>query len=460
VNNGLIGDCEDCHDVPMLIQHLNKNAKAFSEKWALVGEDVTGVPIRLTYAMLSQQVSQCATEMLANQLHIRPNDVVATMMDNSPAWIVMDLAALQAQLTHIPLPAYFTDAQLQHAIHDAGVSILLTDQPERFLILGGEVVAKVALANRILTVLRFENMTAKQHPQVAKITYTSGTTGQPKGVCLNAQAMFHVAQSICQLVEVGQADQHVCILPLATLLENVAGVYASLLGGATVHVLSSHSVGFTGSQFNVEKLANALLRHEASTGILIPELLKALMHWVSKNIQTFPALKFLAVGGAHVAVDLLKQAQSLGLPVYEGYGLSESASVVTLNTPQANKLGSVGKPLPHIEMRLAEDGEIWIKGANYLGYTSQALQTDDDGYVATGDIGRCDGAGYLYIKGSQKKYFHYVVWSQRLTRMGREYAVESCLYCSSVRVWRGTTMECGAHRRSPRSERTRHTNGD
>ncbi len=374
-----------------------------------------GPEARLSYVQLATLLDDLVKQGLATNAGLNtsaglnPNDVVATVIDNSLAWIVLDLALMEMQLPHIPLPAYFTDAQMQHALSDAGVTVLVCDQPERFANFPTQTVMTMTLAGKLLSVLRLhadsDSVSGKTHPQVAKITYTSGTTGQPKGVCLSVEAMLNVAQSICQLVQVSPSDQHLCILPLATLLENVAGVYASLLGGATVHVLPSRAVGFTGSQFEVDKLFHALQTNHATTGILIPELLKALMQWMSKNKQALPQLKFLAVGGAHVAPSLLAQAHALGLPVYEGYGLSEASSVVCLNTPQANQVGSVGRALPHVQMRLAEDGEIWVKGATLQGYTSQAAPTDADGFIPTGDLGRCDEQGFWHIYGRKKNMF-------------------------------------------------------
>jgi long-chain acyl-CoA synthetase len=128
------------------------------------------------------------------------------------------------------------------------------------------------------------------------------------------------------------------------------------------------------------------------------------------------SLRFVAVGGAPVAQGLLVQAAQLGLPVYEGYGLSECASVVSLNTADAHSRGSAGHPLPHVRLAFAEDGEILAAGALMLGYTGNTACAFRDGYWPTGDLGFLDENGYLHITGRKKNIF--------ITSFGRNVAPE------------------------------------
>ncbi len=368
-----------------------------------------GISQALTYSQLNDAIVQTSLHIAKYPDQTR----IALAMNNHPAWIVLDVAALQLGLPLVPLPSFFSDAQLLHAMQDAGTNILITDQTVRFdALLKAHTVAKssVMIAGMVLAEYRLDFAQPPLPPNTAKITYTSGTTGAPKGVCLSAKAMQDVANAIHTQVEPTAQDCHACILPLSTLLENVAGVYSSLIAGATIHVYPSESVGFVGSSFDVKKLFSTLAISQASTAILIPELLNALIKLCETEAalsyhSALSHLRFVAVGGAHVSAALLQRAAALGLPVFEGYGLSESASVVTLNTPSAYRLGSVGKPLPHIAMRLADDHEIWIKGANFIGYTHEAAGFSDDGWMATGDIGHCDEDGFWYIQGRKKNMF-------------------------------------------------------
>jgi long-subunit acyl-CoA synthetase (AMP-forming) len=115
-----------------------------------------------------------------------------------------------------------------------------------------------------------------------------------------------------------------------------------------------------------------------------------------------PSLKFMAVGGGKVSPQLLQDASALSLPVYEGYGLSECGSVVSLNTPKAKREGSVGKPMPHASVSIADSGEVMVKGNAMQGYLNHDNSKDDNGIIATGDIGHLDDDGYLYITGRRK----------------------------------------------------------
>ena len=217
--------------------------------------------------------------------------------------------------------------------------------------------------------------------------------------------MFNVAHSLKNATQASGSDAHLCLLPLSTLLENIAGIYVPLLSGACIYVPSLTDIGFAGSsKVYFEKMLQVIHKSQVTTLIMTPELLRGLLMACEFGMNIPTKLRFVAVGGALVPPALLKKAQHLGIPVYEGYGLSECASVVALNTSQANKKGSVGKPLPHVNCQIEEDGEISIKGGQLLGYTKAEHMTQNE-YLATGDIGYLDEDGYLYITGRKKNIF-------------------------------------------------------
>jgi long-chain acyl-CoA synthetase len=379
----------------MLLEKIANHASARRMDIALQGSDIV-----LTYRDLNEAITALAKEIAQT----RP---IALAVQNHPAWVVVDLAAFATKTPLVPLPHFFTESQLLHATLDAGCGVLITDEPARFDQIFGDFIrskSTLNIAGKLL--MRFElNVPAKPLPQhTAKITYTSGTTGNPKGVCLGVGAMLNVAQSIAMQANIHEGSRHLCVLPLATLLENVAGVYATLLAGGTVHLLPSDQVGLQGSSLNVQALHHALLQTQANTAIFIPALLSALVSSLEAGAPRLQDLEFLAVGGAHVPRDLLARAQALHLPVFEGYGLSECASVVALNTTKENLLGSVGKPLLHAQIKLAEDNEILVKGAQFLGYTGE-LPRQPEEWLATGDIGHIDEQGFLHIQGRKKNMF-------------------------------------------------------
>ncbi len=366
--------------------------------------------LALTYAELNTAInSRCAAwAPLVIDTPSKQRRTMALAVDNHPAWVVLDLAAMRCNIPLVPLPFFFSEAQWLHAMQDAGVSVLVTDQPQLFepLLTQNDLhTTSFELAGKTLTQFEFTAFRQVDLPaNTTKITYTSGTTGNPKGVCLSNDNMLNVAKSIVAATELSNKDLHLSVLPLATLLENVAGVYATLLAGASCTLLPSSAIGLSGaSGLDIKKLLATLKHVQASTAIFTPELLHALVLCLEAGASTPTHLRFLAVGGASVSPGLLARAQQLQLPVYEGYGLSECASVVALNKPGSNKPGTVGKPLPHIEVGFTDEHEIVIHGNAYLGYVGQ--QHAQLNSVHTGDIGHIDKDGYLIITGRKKNIF-------------------------------------------------------
>ncbi|WP_433933306.1 AMP-binding protein [Brevundimonas diminuta] len=311
---------------------------------------------------------------------------VGVLLDNSPAWVVADLALILAGRPSVPIPPFFTPAQRDHALADAGAALLITP--------GGPDDLPVAKARLRLTPTGLPARAL--HPGTAKITYTSGSTGAPKGVCLSQGQMEAVAASLVAVLGQDRAGLHMPVLPLAVLLENVAGLYASLLAGGRYHAAGLAEVGM-GEAFRPDfaRLLTAAARTRATTLILVPELLRGLIA-AQGALRLDHRLEMIAVGGARVSPALLAAAASAGLPVVEGYGLSECASVLALNTPGDACPGTVGRPLPHLKIALAEDGEILVSPRPFLGYVGGKAAP---GVLHTGDIGAIDAEGRLRIEG-------------------------------------------------------------
>ncbi|WP_028079760.1 AMP-binding protein [Solimonas soli] len=366
----------------------------------------------LSYAALFDEV-----EKVAAQIGFLGIDTLALYGDNGLAWIVADLAALAAGVRCVPLPRFFSDAQLRHALDDSGADALLADDDRLAALPGWEREPQAICGCGWRLSRRQPPLSVGLPSATQKITYTSGTTGTPKGVCLDAASQIAVAQSLAQASGARADDRHLCVLPLSTLLENIGGVYAPLLAGATICVPTQGEVGMDGAaRLDVQRLLGALHGTRATTTILVPQLLLALVTAGEMGAPRPAALRFVAVGGAPIAGRLLERAQRLGLPVHEGYGLSESASVVALNTAEAHRSGSVGKPLPHLELRVADDGELLVRGSGFLGYCGQPASAPADGWVATGDLGHLDADGFLHLDGRKKSLF--------ITAFGRNVAPE------------------------------------
>ena len=388
-------------NTPDLLKAIAAHADASPRRCALVGARGD-----LDYATLLEEI-----DALAARLQQSGATVVGLALDNDPSWAVADLAVMKLALPLVPLPGFFSSAQILHAIRDSGIDHLLCDQQiriEEMLQAGGhEVVAttQLVVAGKHLTLIRLDSHQASRLPAgTAKLTYTSGTTGSPKGVCLSIEAQMQVASALLQATEADAEERHLSILPLSTLLENIAGVYVPLLAGACSVLLPAGQAGLTGSSgFDVARMMQVLDKCQPSTLVLTPELLQAMVTALEHGYPALPSLRFVAVGGAPVSLQLLTRAAQVGLPVFEGYGLSECASVVAVNKPGAHQPGSVGKPLPHVQLTFADDGEILVRGSTLIAYSG-----DEEAAPVpwpTGDIGHLDAAGYLHVTGRKKNMF-------------------------------------------------------
>ena len=343
----------------------------------------------------------------------------ALLADNSCGWAVADLALHRSALLNVPLPGYFTVEQLQHVIGDAGIDTLLTDQPERAALLAAEFLPGGISPQTGLHLFRRNIATPVQPvpPDTIKITYTSGSTAAPKGVCLSAQSIEAVASSLAAATADFGLTRHLCLLPLATLLENVGGIHAALRSAASCIIPSLHTTGMSYGGLDSRKLIATITAHEPSSLILVPELLRVLVMAAQQGWQPPASLRFIAVGGASVAPELLASAAQLGLPVYEGYGLSECGSVVCVNTATAQRRGSVGRPLPHVRVRLDGQQQIMVSGplmSGYLGDAAPASVTASE--IATGDLGEIDADGFVYVRGRLKNLI--------ITSLGRNISPE------------------------------------
>ncbi len=283
--------------------------------------------------------------------------------------------------------------------------------------------------------------------QLATIIYTSGTTGDPKGVMLTHGAIVANVIDAGTMITVSDTDDALSFLPLCHALERQV-VYLYLYNGATVTFAESletvardmRRVGptvMTGVPRVFEKLRARILdavsqapplrqrlfqwalgvglqRARACLERRKPSLATRVQHGLADRLvlskireRTGGRLRFVISGGAPLSLMVAEFLFAVGIPVLEGYGLTETAPVLTVNPEGAPCLGTVGKALPRVKLRIAGDGEILARGPNLmLGYYQQPEATAEaikDGWFHTGDIGHLDDAGYLRITGRKKE---------------------------------------------------------
>lgn len=338
------------------------------------------------------------------------------LADNTRAWAIADLALLDTARVNVPLPQHFGPRQLEHALDGTAADAVLTDDPQRLLALGlGFVLRERSPYTGLALLMRDSRHLAPVPlpPGTIKVTYTSGSTAEPRGVCLTQDTLAAVAGSIAGVGRHLGLRRHLCLLPLATLLENVAGLYAGWLAGACCDLGTQAAGAIARGALTPATLPAEIDRAAPESMILVPELLRLLVGAATNGWRPPAAMKFIAVGGARVAPELVEQAAAAGLPVFEGYGLSECGSVLTLNLPGASRRGTVGRPLPHARLRVDAHGEIHAAGHVMAGYVGDESRPAE---VATGDLGELDDEGYLRVSGRIKNLL--------ITSLGRNLSPE------------------------------------
>lgn len=307
---------------------------------------------RLDYHSLWQQIQH-----LAGKLQQAGIKRLALQLDNGLPWALMDLACTRAGIVVIPVPHFFSQAQQAWLLRAAApmrwwAHIIRGGMPPSHSLITGE-----------LPLWRHTPTNRPALPKgTAKITYTSGTTGQPKGVCLSLTQMIAVSHALTERVAPAKVEKHLTLLPLATLLENITGLYVPLLTGACSRIPSLGELGFSGSS----SLNAAMLGRPCCAGrprvwcwsrTAAPAAGTLHQHPNAGPAAQEPAL--YCRRWRQGSPDLIKHARQLGLPVYEGYGLSECGSVVALNSPDADKLGSVGRPCPTVRSPSPATAKLW-----------------------------------------------------------------------------------------------------
>lgn len=347
-----------------LMGHLRGHAAA--SPFAIALDPVVGPAV--TWRELAARVEAASQELGASQ----PADQPFVMrMDHGVDEALLELALLDAGIPVLSIPGFFTDEQVEHAVSACDAR-------------GAHRPASPSAPSLL-------------SPGTARITFTSGSTGTPKGVCLSARHMLVVAASVVDAVGADHAGRHCALLPPGILLETVAGLLATMIAGGT-YVCPPQALAGLANPFRPDfaTMASRLAEWRITSLILVPEYLAGLVAVLEASGQRLPDLTLVAVGGARVPLDLLVRARAVGLPVRQGYGLTECGSVVSLERDGDEAEGSAGRPLGHLHVSIAPDGEIVIDGEMDLGHVGSPRAP---GPLFTGDLGRIDDQGRLWIEG-------------------------------------------------------------
>jgi long-subunit acyl-CoA synthetase (AMP-forming) len=313
---------------------------------------------------------------------------IGLLLPNGREWAVAQFACVAGGRIVVPLPSFFSPQQLGHVIRDAGVDLVLTTAAAGASMPAGPPIFPIALTGEAGAVPDF-------NPGYGTIVYTSGSTGQPKGVRHESGQVAWSAAALAEAIGATEDDSYLSVLPLSLLLESICAIFIPALVGGRSHFETALSDTF--GRGLPAGIAAAFARSRPTTGVLVPELLRL---WVGELLghgeRAPDSLRFVAAGGAAVPPGLAQAAWQVGIPVHEGYGLSECCSVVAVNRPGARAARTVGRPLPGLAVSI-RNGEIHVDGPcvtdGYLGGAAAARPW------ATGDLGALDGEGRLVVFG-------------------------------------------------------------
>lgn len=391
----------------------------------------------ISWGEAADQVRRMASAL--KSLGLAPGDAVAISGRNTAHWFLADLAVSMAGLVSVGLYPKQAPEHIRYILEHSEAKALflgpMIDMDEflgavpdglRMIQLPYPGVPQQALAWDAL-IAGHEPMRDYQAPDpdtLMTLVYTSGTTGNPKGVMISYGNMMFAGQGLMQAMPPRREERFFSYLPLAHAFERGAVQLSSLYFGAEVHFLE-----------HIDKLAEQLKQVAPTRFFGVPlvygriqaGVLRKLPQRKLDRLLRIPLLRSLIrrkilagiglhrahmciVGAAPMPIPLSEWFETIGLTVYQGYGMTENSIYATANRPGANRIGSVGRAMPGADMKIADDGEILYRHPAVMkGYYKEPEKTAEtftaDGWLRTGDRGRIDEDGYLFITGRVKDIF-------------------------------------------------------
>ena len=409
--------------------HFRTQGQWQSLRWSQVADDVACLAALLT------------------ELGVSPGDRIAQFSPNRYEWILADLAIQLARAVHVPIHASLAAPQVAYQVADSGARLVLLAGMEeaaklaayyrdhraelpagvRFvlydagsrpagtaepldvaalsdLLAGADAREPGALSERGRRLLR-EARDAVRPSDLATILYTSGTTGEPKGVMLSQGNLASNALGTLEAFGHQADDLRLAWLPMSHIFARTCDVYTWLAGGGqlalaekpesvTENCRDLHPTLINGVPYFFEKVRLSLIdRGLADQPGMLPAVFGG-------------RLRAACSGGAPLPEHVARFYNERGVFLGEGYGLTESSPVISATVPGGLRIGAAGRPIPGVEVRIAEDGEILTRGPHVmLGYWKQPAATTEvlrDGWLGTGDLGKLDADGFLFVTGRKK----------------------------------------------------------
>ena len=370
----------------------------------------------VTYADLLQRVEERAGRWQGLGLGV--GDRVLLAGENGPEWVVSYMACSCLGAAVLPVDPQTPGEEAERLAEFSGARALVADDAFLARVTPAAVRTRIDLASGDPADAAQEGGSNFQEPEIdpdreASIIFTSGTRVEPRGVVLTHGNLISDLLALGELQRVHDSDRILSLLPLHHGLEFTGVLLMSLWSGASTVYLDG--------PLNSRNILEAIRERGITAMLAVPRILKILADRVqrldtraeggrSSNIEVLRQLRLIVSGGAPLGAALFDTYRDLGLTVYEGYGLTETSPIATVNPSGAARRGSAGVALPCVELRidapLGHDGEILISGpsvtAGYLNRPDLTAEVLRDGWLHTGDVGHVDEDGYLFITGRRR----------------------------------------------------------
>ncbi len=400
----------------------------------------------MSYAEIADRVNAVARGLMA--LGISVGDRVAILSENRPEWVIADLAIQTVGGITVPLYSTGSVTTVRFILAHSEAKIFFTSDACRNVArdVSSPFQRRISFDSDGFTLeqccaegagILVEEVEARRKAihenDVATIIYTSGTTGDPKGVMLTHANLISNMEAALKRFKISSDDRTLSFLPLSHALERTAGIFTMLFKGVAISFAQ-----------DMTTIARDLTEVRPTILITVPRMLEKFHARVREEVERRPKwlrslfakaiasegrgllsplyellffrkirrgfggrARLVVSGGAALAPEISKFFWTAGVTVLEGYGLTETSPIVAVNPERENKTGTVGPPLPGVEVGIAEDGEILVRGPNVMkGYFRDSAATaevfDENGWFFTGDIGELDSDGYLTITDRKK----------------------------------------------------------
>ena len=365
------------------------------------------------------------------RLGVEPGDRIVQFAENRYEWILADLAMHVLGAIHVPVHSTLSGAQVVEQATDCETALMLVSGQDLLDKLAG---SSTPLSDQV-AVHSFEpvgefhgrpvSLFDDKHVDLAAaealettvaerispdtyatILYTSGTTGEPKGVILNQNNIVTNSLGANEMIGQREGDLRLCFLPLSHIFARTCDLYGWIASGAQLALAASRDTVIADAQEIKPTVINAVPYFYARLQKALAEKGAADMPDAVKNLLG-GRVRFCCSGGAPLTTPLYDYFKSQNLPLLQGYGLTESSPVISVSTLSHDRRGAVGKLIPDIDVNIADDGEVLTRGPHVMvGYWKNDAATQEvikDGWLHTGDLGELDDDGFLYITGRKKE---------------------------------------------------------